>query len=176
MNNDPYAHNELLETLTERQAALVAHAAQLPEAFFLSGSSEKWGPAHHLLHLVITYDRIGYACTIPEKLPDYNAPARRYAAVQALYQASLAAVPPGALTNTPLTPQLETSATQDAVLEQYRQAGQRFLERIQTWADPDLDVKGMKHPLMGIVSVREMLMFCAYHDTHHLEGIRRMQP
>ena len=174
MNTDPYTQSELAQALETHRDALVAHASSLPEALFLSGTSTAWGPAHHLLHLALTYGRIGHGFTNKDRLPDHATPPRRYADIQGLYQKALAAVPPGALQNTPFTPQLEPDATQRGVIAHYAQASRDLVSAMQSWPEADLDAKAMKHPLMGLVSAREILMFCAYHDTHHLEGLKRL--
>jgi hypothetical protein len=44
---------------------------------------------------------------------------------------------------------------------------------IAQWPDPSLERLQMPHPLLGKLTVREMLMFTLYHQQHHAEVVRR---
>lgn len=41
------------------------------------------------------------------------------------------------------------------------------------WPERALDTSRMPHPLLGSITVREMLFFTLYHNRHHLDGVRR---
>ena len=47
-------------------------------------------------------------------------------------------------------------------------------DSVETWTEHDLDACGMPHPILGVLSVREMLLFELYHNTHHERGISRI--
>ena len=49
---------------------------------------------------------------------------------------------------------------------------------IQGWSEGALDRLRLPHPGMGLLTVREMLFFTIYHNTHHVLGVdqRRSQP
>ena len=44
---------------------------------------------------------------------------------------------------------------------------------IARWPDRSLDRYQLPHPLLGKLTLREMLIFTAYHQMHHLEGVKR---
>lgn len=44
---------------------------------------------------------------------------------------------------------------------------------LSSWAEPALDRCRLPHPLMGRLTVREMLLFTLYHNSHHVEHVRR---
>ena len=171
--NEPYTQTELIQALEHNRDALVAHCQTLEPAHFLGGTSEAWGPAHHLTHLTITHSRIASGFTNRDRLPEHAQPSRNFTQVRETYLTALRATPPALLVNTPFGPKLEPDTTSTDVITQFQKSHHDFLEAIRTWTDAELDTRGMKHPLAGLFSAREMLMFCAYHDQHHLVGIQK---
>jgi uncharacterized damage-inducible protein DinB len=44
---------------------------------------------------------------------------------------------------------------------------------IAQWPETALDARRLPHPLIGRLTVREMLLFTVYHNRHHLENVQR---
>jgi hypothetical protein len=42
---------------------------------------------------------------------------------------------------------------------------------IARWSDADLDRYRLPHPLLGKLTVREMLLFTVYHNYHHVRSV-----
>lgn len=102
------------------------------------------------------------------------AESRRYAEVRAVYLAALAGggaasgryVPPAGVPEDP-------EASRARALNGWRRTGDRLVARVGKWRENALDTYRLPHPLLGKMSVREMLFFTHYHDGHHLELVRR---
>ena len=43
--------------------------------------------------------------------------------------------------------------------------------QVARWNEADLDRYRMPHPLLGLLTVREMLQFTVYHTAHHLSRV-----
>jgi hypothetical protein len=43
----------------------------------------------------------------------------------------------------------------------------------EPWREEDLDRYRLPHPVLGLVTVREMLMFTLFHFDHHRENVAR---
>ena len=41
------------------------------------------------------------------------------------------------------------------------------------WSEGDLDRVRLPHPLLGTLTVREMLLFALYHGLHHVNSVAR---
>ena len=54
------------------------------------------------------------------------------------------------------------------VLAQWETAHDAMGKAMAKWAEDSLDRYVLKHPAMGPLTVREMLMFAHYHESHHL--------
>ena len=46
-------------------------------------------------------------------------------------------------------------------------------ERLLRWNEADLDSTRLPHPLMGRMTVREVLHFTVYHNLHHVHAAAR---
>src|SRR6185369_6710340 len=55
-----------------------------------------------------------------------------------------------------------------------RELAAEALERaIEPWSETALDRYRMPHPLLGKLTVREMLFFTLYHNLHHIQNVAR---
>jgi uncharacterized damage-inducible protein DinB len=68
-------------------------------------------------------------------------------------------------------------ATSDAerhrIMAFHAQTVAQLTSSIQEWSEDALDRRRLPHPLLGPITVREMLFFALYHNRHHLEGVQR---
>ena len=48
----------------------------------------------------------------------------------------------------------------------------KLIKKFQKWSDKDLDTYLMPHPLMGRMTVREVVMWTAYHTEHHYNNLK----
>ena len=59
------------------------------------------------------------------------------------------------------------------VLQAHRAEVVRLADRILGWTRHQVDTFQLPHPLLGKVTVREMLMFTLYHNQHHALVVAR---
>ena len=59
------------------------------------------------------------------------------------------------------------------IMSRHAAALQALVESIGLWSERQLDRCQLPHPLLGPLTVREMLFFTLYHNRHHLDGVRR---
>ena len=148
--------------------------SSIPEDVFLADTSPKWNPAQHLIHLIRANSRIAQGFQARDALPNNDSgQVRSYEVVRETYIAALQQAPRELLDKNGAAVQVEANSSQHQILEAYQQAGTGLRQAMQTWTEADLDAKAMPHPLLGLLSVREMLEFAVYHDLHHLEGVRK---
>ena len=51
---------------------------------------------------------------------------------------------------------------------------EKFTERLDDWSEERLDANALPHPALGILSMREMLLFTILHNRHHKQGMIRL--
>lgn len=62
----------------------------------------------------------------------------------------------------------DLEAWQREVLGSWRGAVSGLAAKIPAWSEAALDRYQLPHPLLGKLTVREMLFFTVYHNAHHL--------
>jgi len=53
------------------------------------------------------------------------------------------------------------------LLQQWSKASTELVETAGKWNESDLDVYLLPHPLIGKLTIREMLFFTIYHNLRH---------
>jgi hypothetical protein len=166
--------SELCRELESRQTELVAFVGTIRDEIFFKGSDERWSPAHHLAHLTFTHKRVTRGFKAKDQLQDYSGEPRSYETMKSKYLTALqSAASAGFLKNNPFAAKVK-SDTKETIIADFSWAAQGLREAVNGWTETELDTKGIQHPLLGLLSAREMLLFMIYHDQHHLLGIQKL--
>ncbi len=177
---EPHGRAELLDALdaVHRQASEL-FAAIAPDHFFRRPEPEVWSPGENVIHLVKSVKAVAGGMGQPKLLlRGLFGTARgsaRYAEVRARYLQALAdgAVASGRYVP-PASPAAGVEASRDRALAGWQRASGSLVKVVGKWRESALDKYRLPHPVLGKISVREMLFFTHYHDLHHLHIVRRM--
>ena len=167
---EPVTRDDLIAAFHAARDEIGAYFAGLPAPVFLNGTAERWSPAHHLDHLIRSNAPVTAGLNIPRHLlapRDPGEGSRSYAGVRAEYHAALAGGQKAFGRYLP-----EPRDDQTALVTRYRDGLDALLGALGAWTDGDLDTCNMLHPVLGNISVRELLHFTLYHNWHHLGGVR----
>ena len=68
----------------------------------------------------------------------------------------------------------KTDYRKDELMENFRKEGEKLIAVItEKWKDEQLDHYQVKHPILGLLTMRELAYFTIYHNGHHLGTIRK---
>jgi len=68
----------------------------------------------------------------------------------------------------------ENLESKDELLKVWTEITKKYLSGVEShWKEENLDKHLAPHPLLGKVTVREMLFFTIYHSNHHLQSIKK---
>lgn len=168
--SEPFSQTEIVAALGQTRQEVGAYFAGLSPEQFTHGNAETWSPAHHLHHLIVSNQPVASALALPrDRLPARNAtqPSRIYSDIRALYRETLAT---GVKASGRFLP--DPQGTRAELLAEYGQTLDALQTRLQGWNDADLDASTLAHPVLGPLSVREMLLFTLYHNAHHRAGVQ----
>lgn len=149
-----------------------------PEAF-LAPLGEAWSPADNVRHLSKSIRPVAMALKLPRlilrlRFGRPNAASRSYTRLRDDYHQRLAAGgKAGRYAPSPLQPEGDAEATRDRILAQHAEAVAALTQAIARWPEAKLDGCQLPHPLLGQLTVREMLFFTLYHNQHHVNVVRR---
>jgi len=148
-------------------------------AEFLAPIGEAWSPADNVRHLIKSIRPLARGLRIPRLLvlltfgPALRA-SRGYAEIRAVYQGALAkGADAGRFAPSPEGPPADPEAWRGEVMRRWREAADSLDEAIVPWSEGFLDRCRMPHPLLGKLTVREMLLFTLYHNLHHVQNVAR---
>jgi hypothetical protein len=61
------------------------------------------------------------------------------------------------------------------MLERYDKEKTTLIKRLNSWTEEDVSAILLPHPVLGKVTVREMMFFTIYHTTHHLQQLKEIE-
>jgi hypothetical protein len=171
---DPGTQSEILAALERGAVEVIRFFSSIPAQAFFDGDDARWSPAHHLAHLTLSHKRMGAGFRAGASLePHPTGRSRPFAEMREAYLAGIAAAPAAVLAANPMAPKMDPALDQPGHVAAYSAANARLLEAARAWTEAELDARALRHPFMGPITAREMLLFCIGHDAHHVEGVRR---
>ncbi len=135
----------------------------------------KWSSVQHIHHIHRSVRPVALALLVPKwflrwRIGKPNRPSRTYDELVARYKEKLAAG--GAAPAAFVPPQLD-AAIAVPLSRKVHQEVERLRHRLERWSEAELDSTLLPHPLLGKVTVREMVYFTIYHVRHHQALVER---
>lgn len=184
MTLKPFAISETLESGEELGVALrtlreeiTTYAESMGMGEFFAPQGKYWSPAGHLRHLSKSVRPVAMAMRIPKWILGLRFGRRRgalrsFIEIRQIYHAALGAGgQAGRFGPSARVSDLAAEDWRAQILEQWTQVGQALERRVASWSGQALDRYQLPHPLIGDLSVREMLFFTLYHNHHHARRI-----
>ena len=142
------------------------------DRFYLQ-SDGKWSVAENLQHLILSTKPIIKCLNAPrEFLKTFGVPNRAGRAIQEIknkYEGALAKAGNVSVPN--FTPRSEDIKDMDALKKQWLSLKDQLIEAVGNWEENEFDEYIIPHPLLGKMTVREMLLFTILHTYHHQKAI-----
>lgn len=142
---------------------------------FFTRKDDKWSPAEQAQHLVLSVKPLQLAFRLPGfalgiMFGKMNRAQKSYEELLSKYHRKLNE---GGKASSPYIPkQLKTGTTPQQVIESLQVAHQHLIKKVNGWKESDLDKYVLPHPLLGKISLREMLYFTDLHILHHQNLIK----
>jgi len=159
---------ETINQLQSKHAEFSTHVAGFGQDKVNTAVAGKWSPAGHLRHIYQSVKPLAMAMGLPKLAivavaGKANRPSVSYDELVARYKAQ---VEKGAVATgkyVPPTEQFNLAELQEKVSNIVTS----LTDKISGWKEEDLDKYFLPHPLLGKITVREMLYFTLYHVQHH---------
>lgn len=166
---------QILVALRESLSAVEDWIESQPDAAFEQGPSGRWSMGQHLDHLTRSVQPFTLAMSLPRfvlklALPKVARPGLSYAELAARYEGVLEA---GGKASGRYVPPATPAARKTASLAAHRAQRDKLLRQVASFPEADMDRLGAKHPLIGVLSLRELLFFTIHHHDHHLHTLQR---
>lgn len=169
---------DIIQQLTERHEAFAQYLAALPSEDFTFSASDKWTPGQQLHHICLSVKPLNQALAMPVFMMQLlfgkaNRPSRSYEEVVAKYALTLQK---GGRASRPFIPPAVGIQQRPDLLARLGKAVHVLSARVSRYSEAELDALLLPHPLLGRMTLHEMLCFTIYHVQHHHTAIQAHLP
>lgn len=156
---------------------LVEWASALNDDTFFKSVDGKWSTGEQIEHLKKSSSPLVLALRLPKFVLSLvvgkpNRASRSFDDVQLKYKIKLDAIVE--MPTTRFYPNLQKDKSKKQILDNYLSTTEKLNKAINRWQDEDLDKYILPHPLLGKVTVREMLYFTIFHTRHHFNSVKSL--
>jgi hypothetical protein len=176
MNNSNVSNRQSIATALDEAVAEVNQYVQtLDESSFERAPVGKWNAGQHLDHLLRSMQPLNLAYRLPHfalkmMFGVTNRPSKTYQGLVEKYESKLAM---GGGARGRFIPKPIPYSNRPTLIHQYEKEKNKLIKRIQQYDEGALDHYILPHPLLGKLTLREMLFFTIHHNFHHLNLIRK---
>lgn len=176
----PYTKSEIATAFVAEVEAVHAFFATIDDDSFFVAPKGVWSPAENLVHLIKSCSPVVMALNLPKTILRVrfgwaNQESRSLAQVRHTYvHVALAG---GGQASGSFLPQVADAPSPQhkaRLLAKWLEKGAAFQPALTKWSDKALDNYLLPHPLLGKMTVREILFFTLYHNLHHVKDVQRL--
>jgi len=151
--------------------AFTHFVATQSEQQFVNTPNGKWSVGQNLEHLIRSLAPVNQALLLPGFILRllFGTPNRKPRTYQELidrYNQKLAA---GGRARGRFVPPAIAWNNRDKKIAALNREKDKIIARLSSWSESKLDTCLLPHPLLGKLTLREMLFFSVYHIEHHLK-------
>lgn len=162
---------EITTSLRNNHASFIHLIGQLNGEQLKRSQPHQWNPAQQLEHIYLSVRPVLLAFQLPRFIPRLlfgtaKQKSRDYDTLVRDYQIKLQQ---GGKSPSTYVPATEVNTIRR--LLQLEKSVDRLCHIIDRWTEEELDHYLLPHPLLGKLTMREMLYFTIYHVTHHHQQV-----
>jgi hypothetical protein len=172
----PRTHAEIMLTLTRSKQDVAAFFGAIDARRFVAHPDGVWSAAENLDHLIRAVRPLATALRLPKLLTRmaFGGARPETRSYEDIVRAYVEQLQQGGAASSRVLPRIEmqSAEVQRNLLNDWRIVNDKLLDTLRSWSDDTLDQQQLPHPLLGKLTVREMLFFTLYHNGHHVAQAR----
>ena len=162
---------EVVKTLEHKHQLLCEWLESHPNEDWVKGPKGKWNTGEHIVHLIQSKKALNRALLMPKfylkyKFGTNNRENRTYNQIVQKYQNKLSDNPGIVADISKKMPKIEI-ANKITYIAKLEKEKKKLIRQFRRWTESDLDTFLLPHPLMGRMTIREIVIWTAYHTEHH---------
>jgi hypothetical protein len=167
----------IIDLLNTHADALVNFVNQQTKESFIKSIDGKWSVGQNIDHLIRSLSPVNLALLLPYwvlrmMFGKLNRTPRNYQELVDRYHQKLAA---GGRASGQFIPPVIAWDQKERKVADFNLQKERMIKRMESWSEDELDHYLLPHPLLGKLTLREMLFFSAYHIQHHLQILKERE-
>jgi hypothetical protein len=165
----------IIDSIEHAYQNLIDCIEGLDEHAFLLAAEGKWSAGKQLDHMIKSVAPVNMAMGLPNFIPALlfgkaNRPSKTYEELVAKYQSKLAA---GGKAPAQFVPPFIPFEAKTKLINRLKNLVKALCKKINRQSEEALDKNILPHPLLGKLTLREMLYFTIYHAAHHQASIEQ---
>ena len=170
-----YSKQDITFAIEEKFSAFSNYVAAQDEIEFVSAPARKWAPGQHLDHLIKTTRPVNIGLGLPSIICRimFGKPNRKERSYEELVEKYKGKLTAGAKAPRIFVPPAVSFKNKNEKIENFLSQKEKLKRKIASFSEDQLSSFLLPHPLLGKLTLREMLYFTAYHTEHHLELIKK---
>lgn len=166
---------EIIKHLEQNHQEFIYYITSLSSEQFIFRKGEKWSAGQHLEHICRSVNPLNLAFSLPNFVlkilfGSANRPSKSYEELVKKYQDKLQN---GATATGRFVPPTIKAEQKERLCKTLLQIVTTLNKKIKNYSEKELDLLILPHPLLGKVTIREMLYFTIYHVEHHVAICKR---
>jgi hypothetical protein len=177
--NPPQTKPDILNGLTDLKVGELEFWRAIEPERFASAFGHAWSPADTVRHLIkstspVTQALVSPRMTLRDMFGEGPGASIPYSDLVERYHAVLAAGGnAGSFAPSPSPIPTDLRASQQDLVSKCGSTLAALIAAVEPWTETELDLYRLPHPLLGKLTVREMLFFTLYHYEHHRAIVSR---
>lgn len=166
--------NEVIWTLQNSNQRVTKWFSEIPAEHFFTRQGEAWSASDNVDHLIRAHKPIAKALKLPKITlrAMFGKPDKASVTYEELCQSYRDEIAKGAQASGRYLPNQENPKEQAEekkrqLLHQFSNTSGELVSAAETWDENDLDQYMLPHPILGKLTLREMLFFTIYHNLRH---------
>ena len=176
---EPQSKADIVAALDLLRTEGLSFWASLPPERFVTPFGESWSSADNLRHLIRSTIPLAQAFALPGVMLEARfgtpqRPSRSFGALRDDYLERLGVgVDAGDYAPPKVAPPADPATYQRDLLVRSGKVLADLTAAVTRWDEAKLDTYQLPHPLLGDLTLREMLFFTLYHYVHHQQNVAR---
>ena len=165
---------ELLLTLTDSNLRVIHWFSETPTENFFTRQGEVWSASDNMDHLIKSHKPLVKALKLPKITLQamFGRPQKSSISYEELCQSYRDEIAKGAQASGRYLPHQENPYRNAGdikrdLISQFSRASADLVSVVEKWEENELDQYLVPHPILGKLTVREMLFFTIYHNLRH---------
>jgi hypothetical protein len=165
---------DITSALVKNHLSFTDYLGTVTDDRFVFSKNDKWTPGQHLDHMVRSVRPVMLAFMLPKFLLSLlfgksNRPPRTYEEVVFKYTQKLAE---GAKASGVFIPPPVPLNKKNELIQKLNASASKLASQVNGIAEKDLDIYLLPHPVLGKMTLREMIYFTMYHVNHHHKNLK----
>lgn len=166
---------EIITLLKENHSSFIDYINGLTSEAFLFSTQQKWTAGQQLAHIYLSIKPVTLILSFPTLFirlvfGKANRPTRSY---EDLVKRYLSKLENGGRATSRFVPKMIAFNQKEKCCRALTKNTKVLCSKIEQFTEKDLDTLILPHPLLGKLTIREMLYFTVYHVSHHHEITKR---